>query len=135
VAPDGRVTGVDPSRPAVSYATRRSPGNCAFTVGVAQHLGWPDHSFDVVTSTLAVHHIPEAARAGAFAEMYRVTRPGGRLLVADFRPSGGHRGPHARRHGDTEPATPLDSLAEAAGYRVEATGDLPLLRYVSAARP
>ena len=132
VTPDGQVTGVDPSGPAISYATRRGPGNCTFAVGVAQHLGWPDHSFDVVTCTLAVHHVPEAARADAFSEMYRVTRPGGRLLVADFRPSRWHHGPRGMRHADS---APLGGLAEAAGYRVETTGDLPLLRYVRAIRP
>jgi hypothetical protein len=36
------------------------------------------------------------------------------------------------RHTD---AALLGSLAEAAGFRVEATGDLPLLRYVRAVRP
>ena len=79
-----------------------------------------------------VHHIPEAVRADAFGEMYRVTRPGGRLLVADFRPSGWHAGIHGMRHADT---APLGGLAEAAGFRVETTGDLPLLRYVRAVRP
>ena len=32
-------------------------------------------------------------------------------------------------------ATPLGSLAEAAGFRVETTGDLLLLRYLRAVRP
>ncbi len=132
VTPGGHVTGVDPSRPAIAYATRKAPANGTFAVGAAQDLSWPDASFDVVTSTLAVHHIPEAARAAAFAEMYRVTRPGGRLLVADFRPSRFHRGPHAMRHAH---GIGLAGLAEAAGFRVEAEGTLPLLRYVLAARP
>ena len=30
---------------------------------------------------------------------------------------------------------PLGSLAEAAGFRIEMTGDVPLLRYVRAVRP
>ena len=111
---------------------RRGQATCTFAVGVAQDLGWPDHSFDVVTCTLAVHHIPEAVRADAFGEMYRVTRPGGRLLVADLRPSRWHRGPHGMRHTD---AALLGGLAEAAGYHIEATGDLPMLRYVRAVRP
>jgi len=132
VVPGGRVTGVDPSGPAIGYAARRGPGNCTFAVGVAQHLGWPDHSFDVVTCTLAVHHIPEAVRADAFGEMYRVTRPGGRLLIADFRPSGWHAGTHGMRHADR---ALLGGLAQAAGFRVETTGDLPLLRYARAVRP
>ncbi len=137
VTPDGRVTGVDPSGPAIRYARRRAPGNCSFAVGAAQDLSQPDRSFDMVTSTLAVHHIPEEERGAAFGEMYRVLRPGGRLLVADFHPSGRRRalhpvGGHAARHGST---VPLDNLAVAAGFRVEAGGDLPLLRYVRAVRP
>ncbi|MGH3198743.1 MAG: class I SAM-dependent methyltransferase [Streptosporangiaceae bacterium] len=136
VAPDGRVTGVDPSGPAIAYARRRSPGTCSFAVAAAQDLGLPGRSFDVVTSTLAVHHLPEAARPDAFRQMYRVLRPGGALLVADFRPSGRRHSLHwaerAMRHGS---AVRLDELVAAAGFRVEARGDLPLLRYIRAVRP
>ena len=136
VTPGGRVAGLDPSTPAIGYARRRAPASCSFAVGVAQDLGLPDRSFDVVTSTLAVHHLPEAARPAAFGEMCRVLRPGGTLLVADFRPSGGrrtlHSGGSAARHGT---AVPLDELAAAAGFRIEARGDLPMLRYIRAVRP
>jgi ubiquinone/menaquinone biosynthesis C-methylase UbiE len=131
VTPGGHVTGVDPSEPAIAHATRRAPANATFTVGTAQDLRWPDASFDVVTSTLAVHHIPEADRAAAFGEMFRVTRPGGRLLIADFRPSRRHRGPHGMKHAR---GIDLTALAEAAGFRVEASGDLPLLHYIRAVR-
>ena len=134
--PGGQVTGVDPSAPAITYARRRAPENCSFTVGVAQDLRLPDGSFDVVTSTLALHHVPEPERPAAFGEMYRVLRPGGRLLIADFRPSGRrlalHRGGHAMRH--SQPGR-IEDVAAAAGFRVEARGDLPLLRYVKAVRP
>lgn len=135
VRPEGQVTGIDPSIPAIAYARRRSPGNCSFTVGVAQDLELADGSFDVVASTLAVHHIPEPARATAFREMYRVLRPGGRLLVADFQPSRRRFVRHtggAMRH--SNPAL-IEDLAAAAGFRVEAHGDLPLLRYIQASRP
>ena len=85
---------------------------------------------------LAVHHIPEAARPAAFGEMCRVLRPGGTLLVADFRPSGRRRTLHSfgstARHGT---AVPLDELAASAGFRVEARGELPLLRYIRTIRP
>ena len=136
VTPGGQVTGLDTSAPAIGYARKRAPANCSFVVGMAQDLPWPERSFDVVASTLAAHHIPEGARQGAFGEMYRVLRPGGVLLVADFRPSRRRHSLHARatarRHGDT---VMLEDLVTAAGFRVEARGDLPLLRYVRAVRP
>jgi ubiquinone/menaquinone biosynthesis C-methylase UbiE len=136
VRPGGQVTGVDPSGAAVRYARRRAPANCSFAVGAAQHLDLPDRSFDVVTSTLAAHHIPEADRTTAFGEMFRVLRPGGVLLIADFRPRRRRHTPHAlataQRHGD---AVPLEELAAAAGFQVQARGELPVLRYIRAVRP
>lgn len=136
--PDGSVTGVDPSEAAIAYARRRAPGNVSFIVGVAQNLSaLPDASFDVVTSTLAIHHVPARKRQDAFREMYRVTRPGGRLLVADFDPSRRvlplHRGA-ARMQKAAASTGPLDELAVAAGYRIQAHGTLPLLRYIVAAK-
>ena len=136
--PAGHVTGVDPSETAIAYAHRRAAGTMTFAVGTAQDLSLPDSSFDVVTCTLAVHHVPARKREAALREMYRVTRPGGRLLVADFDPArrplplhpGGRR---MRRAAAT--VGPLQELAAAAGYRVESSGRLPLLHYVVAVRP
>jgi ubiquinone/menaquinone biosynthesis C-methylase UbiE len=128
-----RVTGVDPSEPAIAYARRHAGPGMTFTVGVAQRLPLPDASFDVVTCTLAMHHIPRDQRPAAFAEMYRVTRPGGRLLTADLAPL-----PQLRLRGlrpDTAAADPLADLAAAAGYQIESWGTVPLLRYILAIRP
>ncbi|MBO0835383.1 MAG: methyltransferase, partial [Actinobacteria bacterium] len=71
-------------------------------------------------------------------EMYRVTKPGGRLLVADFDPSARplQLHPGGRRTRDAAAIVgPLEVLASAAGYRIESAGTLPLLRYVVAVRP
>ena len=138
VGPDGRVTGVDPSEAAIGYARRRAQPTMAFAVGGAQDLELPDSSFDVVTSTLAIHHIPARKRAVALSEMYRVTKPGGRLLVADFgpsrRPLALHRGGARMRHAAAT-VGPLEELATTAGYQVQSSGELSLLRYVLAIRP
>jgi arsenite methyltransferase len=49
-------------------------------------LPFPDVSFDVVTSALAIHNIPTAeGRTAAVTEALRVLRPGGQLLIVDFR--------------------------------------------------
>ena len=136
--PAGHVTGVDPSEAAIAYARRHTPAAVTFSVGTAQDLNLPDTSFDVVTCTLAIHHIPARQRQAAFRQMYRVTKPGGRLLAADFDPGrqllplhpGGRR---MRRAAAT--VGPLEELAATAGYQVESTGQLPLLRYVLAIRP
>ena len=138
-----RVTGVDPSEPAIGYARRHARPGMTFTVGVAQRLPLPDASFDVVTCTLALHHIPRRQRPAALAEMYRVIKPGGRLLTADMGPllhfRGGDAGPDLD---GTEPAGrgpawtgSMGDLAAAAGFQIDSFGRLPLLHYVVAVRP
>lgn len=49
--------------------------------GDAQHLPFPDSGFDTVVCTLALCSIPD--QAAALAQMRRVLRPGGRLLLVD----------------------------------------------------
>lgn len=98
--PDGRATGVD------LWRTRDQSGNDeraaranADAVGVGARvelctadmtgLPFPDGSFDVVLSSMAVHNLPTAdARRGAVAEAVRVLRPGGRVVVVDIRSTG-----------------------------------------------
>jgi len=47
------------------------------------HLPYPDQSFDVVVSTISMHHWSELEQP--LRELYRVLRPGGRVWVYDFR--------------------------------------------------
>jgi SAM-dependent methyltransferase len=56
----------------------------AFVVGDVAWMAFPDASFDLVVSTLSMHHWADPR--AALAEIGRVLRPGGRALIWDLRP-------------------------------------------------
>jgi SAM-dependent methyltransferase len=60
---------------------RRRP---EFLVGDVAALAFPDRSFDLVVSTLSMHHWADPA--AGLAEIGRVLRPGARALIWDFGP-------------------------------------------------
>ena len=54
--------------------------------GDMRKLPFPDASFDVIVSSMAIHNIYDVAgRVQAIGEAVRVLKPGGRLLLQDFR--------------------------------------------------
>ena len=55
--------------------------NVRFDLGRAEQLPFPDGSLDAVVSRLTFHHFPDPQHV--LGEMVRVTRPGGRIVVAD----------------------------------------------------
>jgi SAM-dependent methyltransferase len=82
----GSVHGIDPSRQMIAYARSKAPGrklSVDFQVGVVEYLAFPDRSFDVVLCTWMIHHLPTDDQRRGLAEMARVLKPGGRLLLVD----------------------------------------------------
>lgn len=142
VTPAGSALGIDPSPEIVGHARRRTQvANCTFSEGTAEALGAPESSLDVVVTSLMIHHLPEALRRPAIGEMFRVLRPGGRVLVADFRPPA--RGIGARLVGaimgpamEMNPVHLLEPMVRAAGFEQVCTGDVrPWIAYVQAVKP
>jgi SAM-dependent methyltransferase len=84
------VTGLDLD-PAMIGRARSNAGRAdlpvdlvpRFTVGDVASLPFPNARFDVVVSTLSMHHWDD--RVAGLAEVGRVLRPGGRALVWDLR--------------------------------------------------
>ena len=61
------------------------PDKVRFETSDARKLVYPENHYDVVTSSLALHNIPEREdRAQAVREMVRVLKPGGKLVIFDL---------------------------------------------------
>lgn len=87
ISSSGAAVGVDASGSMITVARRKATRKALpvrFDVAAAQELPYPDESFDAVATSLMIHHLPAGDRAGAVAEMLRVLRPGGRLVIAEF---------------------------------------------------
>jgi ubiquinone/menaquinone biosynthesis C-methylase UbiE len=101
--PDLSLHGADLSPAMVELARRAGPG-IAFEVADVAALPWPDANVDLIVSTLSAHEWPDPSAAAA--ELARVLRPGGRLLIYDFR--------FARLGPLTPPQSPLGHVRRSA---------------------
>lgn len=91
-------------------------------------LPFADGSFDLVVSSLAVHNIPNSEeRLKAMNEAVRVLKPGGRLMVADFR--------HTRDYASRLRQLGMEEVKERSlGWRFWYGGPWTATRLVSAAK-
>ena len=129
VGPAGAVCGLDASARMLARArvkARRAGQEVHFQEGLAQALTFPDATFDVVLSTMMLHHLPRPARMQLAFEARRVLKPAGHMLVVDFQ-----RGAHGKtrwwalhqRHGGVDPRE-IAALLSGAGLRVAAEGPI-----------
>jgi demethylmenaquinone methyltransferase/2-methoxy-6-polyprenyl-1,4-benzoquinol methylase len=80
--PRGVRGGGQPPRNQGGSGGDRPPGRLSLVAGDALRLPFRDEAFDAVTISFGLRNV--ASPGAALAEMRRVTRPGGRLVVCEF---------------------------------------------------
>ena len=129
---EGAVHGVDAGAEMVTRAKQkaiRENLDVVFDVAPAQALPFQDDTFDVVLCTLMMHHLPGDGRKQVVAEMRRVMRPRGRVLVVDFAQEHGllaALNPASLIHGNAHMHTmdEAEALMRDAGFSHVVTGRL-----------
>lgn len=118
VLSSGLVHGIDASPEMVARA-RRKARNAGLDITIAnapaQALPFPDERFDLTMTSMVLHHLPRRSRQQCVYEMYRVTRPGGRVLAIDFDPSprGSSLFGRFHRHGSLQTGELAELLVDA----------------------
>jgi ubiquinone/menaquinone biosynthesis C-methylase UbiE len=90
--PTGEVYGIDPSAEMITVAREKAAKagvDAQFQAAVMEKLPFPDGHFDLVLSSLVLHHLPDDVKRAGFAEVNRVLNPGGRFLAIDIAESSG----------------------------------------------
>ena len=77
----GRVVGTDFVPEMLEVARAKAPG-IAFEVADVMHLPYDDATFDVASISFGIRNVADPGRG--IAEMARVVRPGGRVIVLEF---------------------------------------------------
>ncbi len=129
---EGRVVGIDPSEQQIARARSKETRHDVpvdFQTGVIEQLPFPDQTFDVVLSTLMMHHLPADIKRRGLAEIVRVLKPGGRLVIADFKPRQERQGRAARFHAGGSGMQDLAAMVTDAGFERLETEEMRPARF------
>jgi ubiquinone/menaquinone biosynthesis C-methylase UbiE len=83
----GEVAGIDAAAEMIEVArstSERDGLDIEFQAALIEDLPYPDGHFDVVFSSLMIHHLPPDLKLRGLREVLRVLKAGGRFIVADF---------------------------------------------------
>ncbi|MCH7999721.1 MAG: class I SAM-dependent methyltransferase [Chloroflexi bacterium] len=122
VGPGGEVVGLDAAPEMIAVARNKAAKQGAdidFRVGLIEEIAFPDDCFDLVLSSLMLHHLPENVRQEGLAEIRRVLKPGGRFLVVDLSVHGDSFVGHVKTlfgHTEQSTASELRAIMDDAGF-------------------
>ncbi len=109
-----RLCGIDVSAEAVELARRAVP-EADVRVAPLDAIPFADREFELVSSLDVLQHVPAGALERSLAELHRVLRPGGTLLV---RTNGGRHGRRERDDWRLYDAATLGAELRGAGFTV-----------------
>ncbi len=81
IFPEASITGIDPDVESLSIARRNHP-KVNFREMKAESLDFEADSFDLISISMALHHLPDTNIA--LREMQRVVKPNGWLLISEL---------------------------------------------------
>lgn len=88
--PTGEVYGTDAAPEMIKIAQKKAAQagvEVTFQVDLVERMTFSDNQFDIVLSSLMMHHLPDDLKREGLAEIYRVLKPGGRLLIVEIESS------------------------------------------------
>lgn len=79
-----QLSGIDSSSAMLDIARERLGDEADLRLGSATEMPFDNDSFDLIICMLVLHEMDQEARQRTLAEMKRVLKPGGRILLIDF---------------------------------------------------
>jgi ubiquinone/menaquinone biosynthesis C-methylase UbiE len=87
--PNATVTGLDLSPYFLSvaqYRTAQTHSSLQWVHGLAEQTPFTEQTFDLVSTFLMVHELPQSATVAILQEAHRLLTPGGHLAIMDMNP-------------------------------------------------
>lgn len=137
----GIVVGIDASPEMIAVARRkatRASIEIDYRVALIEAIPFPDATFDVVLSSMMMHHLPDHLKQAGLAEIQRVLKPNGRVVIVDMKGSAARHLSHSPlawlHHGVERGIEDVMERMKQTGFeRVEGGSmALPMLGYATA---